>query len=307
MKSNSLICETCKDSYNTDKKKPIYLPCSHTFCKLCLADNLKKNTYIKCPIDNKKHFQMLDQYTTNQMILRQLNYETDKSKMKIPRSNSNIYIKLDSKKLENENDKSRVFKLDTIDGVSKSFIDTEEDIDNRKMFEKDTLKICFETDYTINGDFVDEEELADIVDDKVFEQKEINTKDENNLRSNIDWLDMNKTNQLSDVEDNVIFSYINVMKNIVSTYEKLMYPQKKPMSKMDKLEEKEKDNHKEVYDNIAKVVKFFLIVIVIIFNYYIIKNQLFLRIFAFVALSNDTKKSLVSQNVNSLTLCLKRW
>jgi hypothetical protein len=99
------------------------------------------------------------------------------------------------------------------------------------------------------------------------------------------------------------------MKNIVNSYEKVMSPQKKPLSNLDKFEEKEKekDIHKDVLENISKIIKFFLILIVILFNYYIIRNELFLRIFAFVALSNDTKKSLISQNVNNLTLCLKRW
>jgi|LauGreDrversion4_2_1035121.scaffolds.fasta_scaffold1370325_1 hypothetical protein len=89
---NNIICETCKESYNVDKKKPIYLPCSHTFCKQCLADNLKKNSYIKCPIDSKKHFQMLEQYPTNQLIMRQLPIETDKSKGKVTRIHSIVIL-----------------------------------------------------------------------------------------------------------------------------------------------------------------------------------------------------------------------
>jgi len=89
---NNLICESCKESYNSDKKKPIYLPCSHTFCKQCLADNLKKNSYIRCPIDNKKHFQMLEQYPTNQLIIRQIPIEIEKSKVKVMRTQSTIII-----------------------------------------------------------------------------------------------------------------------------------------------------------------------------------------------------------------------
>ena len=199
--------------------------------------------------------------------------------------------------------------MDSIDGISKCFIDTEEEDECKKNFQKDTLEICFESDYTINGDYVDEEELADEVEDKVLDPKDVKIFDEQKNKNPNNWLELNSLNQVSNGDDNVIFSYINVMKNIVNSYEKVMSPQKKPLSNLDKFEEKEKekDIHKDVLENISKIIKFFLILIVILFNYYIIRNELFLRIFAFVALSNDTKKSLISQNVNNLTLCLKRW
>ena len=73
--SSSVNCETCKELYNSDNKKPIYLPCSHTFCRSCLEANFKKNSYLKCPLDNKKHFQPLDQYPINRILLKEIKAE----------------------------------------------------------------------------------------------------------------------------------------------------------------------------------------------------------------------------------------
>ena len=86
--NNILICEICKEPFNLDKKKTIFLPCLHTFCKMCLLEIFKKNSYIKCPADNKKHFQSIDFYPPNSTFLRQINSNELDRKVKIIKTES---------------------------------------------------------------------------------------------------------------------------------------------------------------------------------------------------------------------------
>ena len=49
-----LTCKICMDKYNELERKPLFLPCGHTFCARCLRFVYKKKILI-CPMDKKHH------------------------------------------------------------------------------------------------------------------------------------------------------------------------------------------------------------------------------------------------------------
>jgi hypothetical protein len=69
---NSILCGKCNSEYNNDKNVPVFLPCGHTYCKKCLSDIYKKNSYIICPDDGKKLYLALDHYPVNHIIMKKI-------------------------------------------------------------------------------------------------------------------------------------------------------------------------------------------------------------------------------------------
>jgi hypothetical protein len=63
------VCKMCEGKFNQDIKKPMVLPCNHTFCNQCLESTWDKNNYIRCPVDNKKCLLHKDKIQTNQFML----------------------------------------------------------------------------------------------------------------------------------------------------------------------------------------------------------------------------------------------
>ena len=57
MPDELLECKICSVTYNTTDRKPLVLPCGHTFCKVTISDliNKKQQGAIICPFDNKIH------------------------------------------------------------------------------------------------------------------------------------------------------------------------------------------------------------------------------------------------------------
>ena len=47
--STDNICCVCQEGYNLDERKPLLLPCSHTFCKSCLQEIKTRNECL-CPV-----------------------------------------------------------------------------------------------------------------------------------------------------------------------------------------------------------------------------------------------------------------
>jgi len=72
---NDIPCENCKEFYDLQKRIPISLPCGHSLCKVCLADVFKRLSYIKCPVDSKKHFLKLDDFPTNFLVRKLISGE----------------------------------------------------------------------------------------------------------------------------------------------------------------------------------------------------------------------------------------
>lgn len=74
------LCESCKLVFTTSIRKPIALPCGHTFCLRCIRYQYTSNNYfmcVKCSIKHRLHY---DHYSPNYAILEKIH------------SNNTIYL-----------------------------------------------------------------------------------------------------------------------------------------------------------------------------------------------------------------------
>ncbi len=49
-----ITCKICMERYNEAERKPLFVPCGHTFCMKCLRFIFHKPN-ISCPLDKKAH------------------------------------------------------------------------------------------------------------------------------------------------------------------------------------------------------------------------------------------------------------
>ena len=71
-------CGVCFKSYSHNEKKPLSLPCGHTFCLECLK-TLNKHALIKCPFDKIAHHVIAENLPVNYAILTALPMTTPSS------------------------------------------------------------------------------------------------------------------------------------------------------------------------------------------------------------------------------------
>ena len=64
-------CGVCFKQYNHSEKKPLSLPCGHTFCLECLRQ-INKHSIIKCPFDKIAHHISADNLPVNYAVLTAL-------------------------------------------------------------------------------------------------------------------------------------------------------------------------------------------------------------------------------------------
>ncbi len=64
-------CGICFKGYNHNEKKPISLPCGHSFCFECIQ-HLYKNQTIKCPYDKIAHHSTPENLPVNYQVLTAL-------------------------------------------------------------------------------------------------------------------------------------------------------------------------------------------------------------------------------------------
>lgn len=64
-------CGVCFKQYNHSEKKPLSLPCGHTFCLECLRQ-ISKHQVIKCPFDKVPHHTNPENLPVNYAVLTAL-------------------------------------------------------------------------------------------------------------------------------------------------------------------------------------------------------------------------------------------
>jgi hypothetical protein len=64
-------CGICYRPYNHTEKKPLSLPCGHTFCQECLI-TISKHSRINCPLDKIAHKVGIENLPVNYPILSAL-------------------------------------------------------------------------------------------------------------------------------------------------------------------------------------------------------------------------------------------
>lgn len=64
-------CGVCFKTYNHSEKKPLSMPCGHTFCLECLT-KINKHGVVKCPFDKIQHHTNIENLPVNYAILTAL-------------------------------------------------------------------------------------------------------------------------------------------------------------------------------------------------------------------------------------------
>jgi hypothetical protein len=77
-----LKCGNCSSIFNNQTQVPLILPCGDSLCKKCVESNFKGLSYVKCPFDNQKFFQELNNYPVNFMALEYIEKFTEEMKRK---------------------------------------------------------------------------------------------------------------------------------------------------------------------------------------------------------------------------------
>lgn len=62
-------CRNCSVIFNNQTHVPLILPCGDSICKKCVESSFKGLSYVKCPYDNQKFFQELNNYPINFIAL----------------------------------------------------------------------------------------------------------------------------------------------------------------------------------------------------------------------------------------------
>lgn len=146
----------------------------------------------------------------------------------------------------------------------------------------------------------------------------INTNEIKTMRSMRRSEEMIVTN-LTKYEENMIFSYFNVMKNIVNSFNNQNKKSKEIFLEISEQTYIDTQNSEKPEDSInnefiqkqnnyfQKIIKIVFIFILLIMNYLLTSSDMFLIIYNFIILSNDTKRSIKSKDIKKMSLCSKRW
>lgn len=62
------ICGNCGKDFDILKRKPMALPCGHSFCFSCVNTTYKATSYLNCWTCHKKHFQELNNLNINHSL-----------------------------------------------------------------------------------------------------------------------------------------------------------------------------------------------------------------------------------------------
>ena len=167
---------------------------------------------------------------------------------------------------------------------------------NRYQFKIESLIFKKETFFTLSCEIIAENVDNNKINDKIQDQN--NTKETKEIIKN-----------MTNYEENMIFSYFNVMKNIVKSSNTSEFSQHSisESNEIIKSNKNFKPVDPELISYAQKLIKIVLIFVLLIINCLVISSNMFLRIYMFIILSNDTKRSIKSKDIKKMLLCSKRW
>ena len=167
---------------------------------------------------------------------------------------------------------------------------------NRYQFKIESLIFKKETFFTLSCEIIAENVDNNKINDKIQDQN--NTKETKEIIKN-----------MTNYEENMIFSYFNVMKSIVKSSNTSEFSQHSisESNEIIKSNKNSKPVDPEQISYAQKLIKIVLIFVLLIINCLVISSNMFLRIYMFIILSNDTKRSIKSKDIKKMLLCSKRW
>jgi hypothetical protein len=109
------------------------------------------------------------------------------------------------------------------------------------------------------------------------------------------------------MEENIIFTYVRVMKNITQTFDKNnIYECEYIIT--EESETEPKMDIKALFNKFFyTIIRIAMLLTVLYINSLFIKFEMFLGVYMYIILINNTRKSIISQDVNQMSICLKRW
>ncbi len=185
-----LKCDICKIDFDLNIHMPMVAKCGHTYCKKCMYNGGKKESYGICPLDNIHHVLGIESCIPNlklEVIIKKIfNYSEPKIKEKKIicfkneiKLNNNSIDKLDDNKLFRSNSGNKNLFCAHEEFFPNLFTDKKnKTITNFKINKGKKNKICNLKFY--NNDNVDViEELNVINDDKIVFPEENKINDNN--------------------------------------------------------------------------------------------------------------------------------
>jgi len=114
------------------------------------------------------------------------------------------------------------------------------------------------------------------------------------------------------MDESILFTYVRVMKSITMTFDKPVYSESQyiiteeeghlPDKKFDFEDLKAWFN--KCFYTIIRVV---MVLLLLWMNSLFMKLEMFLGVYVYITLINNTRRSIISQDLKTMSICLKRW
>lgn len=112
------------------------------------------------------------------------------------------------------------------------------------------------------------------------------------------------------MEENIIFTYVRVMKHITVIFDKNTPDCEYVINE----ETYEPDRKFDINDlkawlnkSFYTIIRIAMLLLLLYINALFIKFEMFLEVYMFITLINNTRRSIISQDLKQMSICLKRW
>jgi len=113
------------------------------------------------------------------------------------------------------------------------------------------------------------------------------------------------------MDESILFTYVRVMKSITMTFDKPVSESQYIITEEEcHLPEKQFDFDdlkawfSKCYYTIIRVV---MVLLLLWMNSLFMKLEMFLGVYVYITLINNTRRSIISQDLKTMSICLKRW
>jgi hypothetical protein len=109
------------------------------------------------------------------------------------------------------------------------------------------------------------------------------------------------------MDENIIFTDVRVMKNITQTFDKNNNNECEYIITEENESEAKFDIKTWFNKFFHTIIRITMLLIMLYINSLLVKFEMFLGVYLYIILINNTRKSIISQDVKQMSICLKRW
>jgi len=301
-------CENCSEILDSDKRNPMVLPCGHTICKTCLADIWRRLAYIKCPIDAKKHFSKLEDFPTNFLVQKLINNDikvsgksSDDTKMpNRSQTLTNSSVKKIGSLVQKDTTKKPLDKSKTT--VTKSTSEDQDEKPELKSQRVHSINIIYNSKYNLL-----KRNLDSPLKKKITSTSSIPLSPSKDME-NLSISEGTPVKEVNKMDENILFTYVRVMKNISITFDKKSSYECEYIITEEVPEGEKKFDIKAWFNKgFYTIIRITLLLVLLYLNLLFMKIEMFLEVYIFITLINNTRRSIISQDLKQMSTCLKRW